>query len=928
MTAIENTTGTQYQELQEQLVDRKTERLGAVERAQVAIEEYVFPWALEPEKIAALDPLEVTAHILQPAPDLTPLPARNLVKGKVTNDIKREQKFEIGWTEMNLQNENQEIASASKIKFVAAMYEKRGIELSGERRSAAERIQFRRIFGGFAMTNIPTDMYIDLHNLQGQGFEGIIEGNQHVQSLLEVDTYRKIANIVPASELLPTEILPEAMQDAEVVMVKEIPFVSQDYSPEQLYWERVETEVLLRQAITHEMGEKIGKELQTTLEAQGKLEAFSRRMGQQELMILPTPTVQIAMHDFANRLIDGFRQEFAFAELGLTENNLETKLFKTVYLEVQQQILTAHSRLVMSDLPQMDFEKAMLEEIRQVAHDIRASTIQPMMLLHIWTHKPMEQIHEEVIQQTITDEDIYGKDKRAVAFSSDIPGVRFITDKGTPTFPVGYHLKYNRGFEEFTILHPTVARPTETFTHANFAEGGMGFLYVARWTKSAEHKHIGKMVAIKELFSTTVDEHDLVPFLGPPQSLEDFFNRLVGQVSLQYKGPHIQYDFAGIANELLDYFTKKDQQGHIKINPITQQRDYFSPVGKLIENEIMQKFGPYYDKNRNRFLRFQPKDIPLQGIHAGDIVPYSARFITVLRSTLTDIPSKEIDATFDSRTNQKIKSITVANWVADLNERKNTFKQEPNAGNRVVGEKNIVGAELLIEHTPPGAQSESMYLVMRYIRGNSLENEVNNFANRRDAIDFIAEACKPVAILHSKGIVHRDLNYGNIYRAGSQIDREIANPGEPIILDLGAGTIAGRDHGTYAMGVPGFVPPEQYANVTTTASDQYSLAANLYLLLTKVDIDDMPKMQYDVRSRQHLTSAWLSNPQFNNISLQLDSTSQRARQEMIRTMHTVGLPQPLIACILKAMHQDPRLRYNSVTEFGDALKELIRQNQV
>src|SRR5262245_31315597 len=123
------------------------------------------------------------------------------------------------------------------------------------------------------------------------------------------------------------------------------------------------------------------------------------------------------------------------------------------------------------------------------------------------------------------------------------------------------------------------------------------------------------------------------------------------------------------------------------------------------------------------------------------------------------------------------------------------------------------------------------FFSMKYATGGSLRNAANVLRkDTRECVRVIAKTARAIAYAHSKGILHRDLQPGNIL-----LDQN----GEPMVSDFGLAKWL--DQGSdltrtlETLGTPGYIAPEQTdcpADKLTCAADVYSLGAILFYLLT------------------------------------------------------------------------------------------------
>jgi hypothetical protein len=125
--------------------------------------------------------------------------------------------------------------------------------------------------------------------------------------------------------------------------------------------------------------------------------------------------------------------------------------------------------------------------------------------------------------------------------------------------------------------------------------------------------------------------------------------------------------------------------------------------------------------------------------------------------------------------------------------------------------------------------NETVYLVMRYERGRTLQQHI---VHRRGALDeawlrrTFAELLNGLREVHSNKLLHLDIKPGNIY---------IRNDGTPLLIDFGAArqTLTGEGVKLPPTYTPGFASPEQHAKREDLGpwSDVYSVGATLYACL-------------------------------------------------------------------------------------------------
>ena len=207
------------------------------------------------------------------------------------------------------------------------------------------------------------------------------------------------------------------------------------------------------------------------------------------------------------------------------------------------------------------------------------------------------------------------------------------------------------------------------------------------------------------------------------------------------------------------------------------------------------------------------------------------------------------------------------------------FKEEARNTSRFNTHPNIVHVYDVIE------ENNTAYQVMELLNGENLYEFMQHHGGRisvPEAVDIFSQLSEALKELHSKGLIHCDLSPDNFF---------VCTNGNVKLLDLGAARYAGEreDRGNIVLKV-GMAPPEQYFEAEKGPwTDVYALSASLYWALT----GEKPEESTDRQREDNLIPPSQLNPE---------------------------IPPSLERTILKGMELMPELRFQSIEEFGQALR--------
>jgi serine/threonine protein kinase len=194
------------------------------------------------------------------------------------------------------------------------------------------------------------------------------------------------------------------------------------------------------------------------------------------------------------------------------------------------------------------------------------------------------------------------------------------------------------------------------------------------------------------------------------------------------------------------------------------------------------------------------------------------------------------------------------------------------------------------------------YYVMEYVEGRPLDKYCDeDKLNLNDRLRLFQKLCGALEYLHQNHVIHRDLKPGNILvsREGvvKLLDFGIAKQLGPASLEL-----------TTAEGTPltpAYASPEQFSGRADERSDIYTLGVILYLVLTG-KLPDQGTVQ----------------PPSQCVREDVQRTQETTKQLKKRIMGDLDL------VVLKAMHREPKQRYESAQALADDLERFLNGQPV
>jgi serine/threonine protein kinase len=230
------------------------------------------------------------------------------------------------------------------------------------------------------------------------------------------------------------------------------------------------------------------------------------------------------------------------------------------------------------------------------------------------------------------------------------------------------------------------------------------------------------------------------------------------------------------------------------------------------------------------------------------------------------------------------------------------FRDDPAYAERFISEARAVAAwrhEHIVQVYYAGEQDGLIYFVMEYIDGMDLATLIKQYAAARELIPVadVLRVGRAVAsaldYAHAKGVIHRDVKPANTM---------IATDGRVVLMDFGLALNVQQGSIGEVFGTPHYVAPEQARNSAEARpqSDVYSLGIMMFEMLTGALPFDDPSPT--AVALQHLTTP---PPSPRSINPALNEATE--------------------AVLLKALAKDPAERYQTATEFMNALEAALAE---
>lgn len=309
-------------------------------------------------------------------------------------------------------------------------------------------------------------------------------------------------------------------------------------------------------------------------------------------------------------------------------------------------------------------------------------------------------------------------------------------------------------------------------------------------------------------------------------------------------------------------------------NPEAPASDGPTQIGTAEERDSFADYEPSFSVSRlPRLTRIGEYQIVRVLGKGGMGIVYQARHLTLKR----DVAIKMMLAGEDATGDQRQRFLAEARAVAHL--------QHPH----------------IVQIFEVGQHDSMPYFALELVEGLSLDQMLRNKTlSEFDAATLLKTLCSALQYAHDQGILHRDLKPSNVL---------MSRDGSPKLTDFGLARQVHEDAAESSktkvgtiMGTPSYMSPEQArgdVHLLTPATDQYSLGAMLYEMLT-------------------------GRPPFIG-ARSLDTVMQVIHSEPIAPRDLQpGLSVDLETICLKALQKDVGRRYECCAVMADDLARFLR----
>ncbi len=191
----------------------------------------------------------------------------------------------------------------------------------------------------------------------------------------------------------------------------------------------------------------------------------------------------------------------------------------------------------------------------------------------------------------------------------------------------------------------------------------------------------------------------------------------------------------------------------------------------------------------------------------------------------------------------------------------------------------------------------NFYLVQEFVDGETLKQEFERRGvfNEIEIRKILAEIFPALGFMHESGVIHRDIKPANIMRRKQD--------GQLVLIDFGAvssqqNKISADDDPSglltnFAIGTPGFAPPEQMAMRPVYSSDLYATAMSCLYLMTGRSPKDLPHDPYtgEINWKSQVKLSDRLRVVFEKLLQQSVSQRFRSAEEALRALESGSITE-------------------------------------
>ncbi|MEA5619129.1 serine/threonine-protein kinase [Cronbergia sp. UHCC 0137] len=214
---------------------------------------------------------------------------------------------------------------------------------------------------------------------------------------------------------------------------------------------------------------------------------------------------------------------------------------------------------------------------------------------------------------------------------------------------------------------------------------------------------------------------------------------------------------------------------------------------------------------------------------------------------------------------------------------------------------------------------EHFYLVQEYISGYTIQEEIKKQGPYSEVAvrQFLTEILPLLEYIHEQKVIHRDIKPANLIRRSQDARMVLIDFGA--VKDKVSQTPSSQSEHTaftaYAIGTPGFAPPEQMAMRPVYASDIYAVGVTCIYLLTGKKPNDL---DYDPKTGEMLWEDLVElSPHLIKVLKQMLDVSVRNRYQSSKE-------------VLQALEMEPYLESlgkGLLVKSNSGLKDSTNNNQ-